>query len=95
MFANADAVHTGGDGLEFAADFDGRVRLGIERLDMAGAAIEPDKNAGEIAFRARGIGQGLESKQVGETEAEAGEGAEVEKVPARQAITSRAEVNAG
>ena len=44
VFGKEHAGHAGGNWLELAADFRGGIRLGIECFDMAGAAIQPEKN---------------------------------------------------
>jgi hypothetical protein len=46
MFAEMDSGDGRGDGGEGTADFDGSFGFGIEGIDVAGAAIEPDEDTG-------------------------------------------------
>ena len=45
QLADLHARHAGRDGTQLAADFDGGVRLGIERLNLAGRAVEIEQDA--------------------------------------------------
>src|SRR5258706_505034 len=46
MLADLHARDARRNGLEGTADFAGRIGLGIESVEMAGSAVEPDQNAG-------------------------------------------------
>ena len=53
MFADADAGNGRADGAVLAANLGRRVRLGVERVEVARAAVEEDEDAGADRSRDR------------------------------------------
>ena len=48
VLADADARDGGVDRLEVAPHFDRRIGLGVERVEVARPAVEPDEDAGDV-----------------------------------------------
>ena len=67
LFGDLDARYRGIDRTIGSADFDGRIRLQIERIVLGRSAIEKDKDA--VASLGGRIGKGLGSQLVGQCQA--------------------------
>ncbi len=78
LFAQLNARDIRPDRLEGAPNILGRVRLGIERVDMAWAAAQPDQNTGDVLlptgrnllYHTTGFRIGARLQQAGQSQAE-------------------------
>lgn len=91
VFAEMQSGDRRGDVLEWTANFGWGVRLGIEGVKVAGTAVEPQDDAGLGLGLARRSFWGLfraKPERAGERQAEWGERAQVQKIPARHTIAA-------
>ena len=77
------------DSAELAADFDRRAGLRVKGIKMAGAAVEPNKNA-RRGTPARGFRNGLPAQHVRKTDTQCGETSGVQKFASRDAVAAAA-----
>ena len=93
QLAEVDARHGRLDRLEFAADFGGRVRLGVERLVLRRPALEPEEDdvlrlaEGARIFRIGARRQRPRLQQGREREAERAKATESQHLAAVEAVT--------
>src|SRR5690606_10465083 len=88
MFADLNPRGTGSDRLELAAEFDGRLRLGIKRLVVARPAVHPDQNAAFGLRRRRGVflPESLSPKQRGQPHTAGAPQADLQEIAPRVAV---------
>jgi hypothetical protein len=84
VFANLETGNVGGDGFELAADFARRIRLQIKHVLVGRTPRQEDHDDGLVRFS--DTGRRFRSKQFRQSQATQPEGANFQKIPARDAV---------
>ena len=86
VLAEADAGQRGRDGAELAADLGRGVRLGVEGVDVARAALHPHQDATRRRVAPRRLhSRLLQAQEGGQSQAEGRQAADTQKVAAGRA----------
>jgi hypothetical protein len=88
QFRNLESVAGGSDGSERATDFTGRVRLHVEKIELAGGAEVEDENASLVAGVAFGRGRRLHGRELREGKAKCSQRAHLKEIAACNAVAS-------